>query len=144
MSARAAVAPASSGFTEQKYKFEPRLAFRAALVIDDNPDITDVLATMLRYAGYTVSRAHSASDALAMAISRHFDLVVSDIRLPGMSGHELVRVLRVMPQYRAIPIVAVTGLDTYDDRERSLEAGFSAHLRKPIDPAALAVAVSGV
>ena len=144
MSAQAAVAPARAGFTEREYEFEPRPAFRSALVVDDNLDVAEMLATVLRCARYTVSLAHSASDALAMALSRHFDLVVSDIRLPGMSGHELVRVLRAMPEYRAIPIVAVTGLDTYDDRERSLEAGFSAHLRKPIDPSALVLAVSGV
>jgi CheY-like chemotaxis protein len=64
--------------------------------------------------------------------------------MPGMTGHELAQVLRAMPEYRSIPMVAVTGFDMYDDRERSLEAGFSAHLRKPIDPSALTRAVSGV
>jgi CheY-like chemotaxis protein len=143
MSAQAAVAPARAGATQHDYEFEPRLSDGMALVVDDNPDITGLLAAVLRHSGYTVSCAHSAQDALAAALTRHFDLIVSDIGMPGMTGHELARVLRAMPEYRSIPMVAVTGFDMYDDRERSLEAGFSAHLRKPVDPAALARAVSG-
>jgi CheY-like chemotaxis protein len=115
-----------------------------ALVVDDNPDITAMLAAVLRHAGYTVSAAHSAPDALTLALSRHFDVVVSDIGMPGMTGHELARALRAMPEYRYIPLVAVTGFDMYDDRERSAEAGFSAHLSKPIDPLALTRAVRGI
>jgi two-component system CheB/CheR fusion protein len=79
-----------------------------------------------------------------MALARHFDVVVSDIGMPGMTGHELARALRSMPEYRSIPMVAVTGFDMYDDRERSAEAGFSAHLRKPIDPSSLTRAISGI
>ncbi|HZT60089.1 MAG TPA: response regulator [Pyrinomonadaceae bacterium] len=143
MSAQAAVAPAYAGAKQQEYEFEPRLSNGLALVVDDNPDITAMLAAVLRHAGYTVSTAHSAPDALEAALSRHYDLLVSDIGMPGMTGHELARVLRAMPEYRSIPMIAVTGFDMYDDRERSLEAGFSAHLSKPIDPFALKRAISG-
>jgi two-component system CheB/CheR fusion protein len=79
-----------------------------------------------------------------MALARHFDVVVSDIGMPGMTGHELARALRAVPEYHSIPMVAVTGFDMYDDRERSAEAGFSAHLSKPINPLALTQAVCGV
>jgi two-component system CheB/CheR fusion protein len=79
-----------------------------------------------------------------MALARHFDVVVSDIGMPGMTRHQLARALRAMPEYRAIPLVAVTGFDMYDDRERSAEAGFSARLSKPIDPLALTQAIRGV
>src|ERR671913_110579 len=64
-----------------------------------------------------------------------------DIGMPGMTGHELARALRATPEYQTTPMIAVTGFDMYDDRERSAEAGFSAHLRKPIDPLALTQAV---
>jgi len=125
-------------------EFDVQECLGTALVVDDNPDITAMLAAVLRHAGYTVSSAHSAPDALTLAVSRHFDVIVSDIGMPGMTGHELARALRAMPEYRAIPMVAVTGFDMYDDRERSAEAGFSAHLSKPIDPLALTRAIRGI
>ena len=144
MSAQAAVAPAFIPTHSAEPDFDVRECLGTALVVDDNPDITAMLAAALRHAGYTVSTAHSASDALTLAVSRHFDVVVSDIGMPGMTGHELARALRAMPEYLAIPLVAVTGFDMYDDEERSAEAGFSAHLRKPIDPLVLTHAVRGV
>lgn len=143
MSAQAAVAPALAGATRLEPEYKLRECLGLALVVDDNPDIAEMLAVFLRHAGYTVSTTHSASDALDAALARHFDVVVSDIGMPGMTGHELAQVLRAMPEYRTIPMVAVTGFDMYDDRKRSAEAGFSAHLRKPIDPAALTQAVRG-
>ena len=144
MSAQAAVAPAFIEAPQTEPQFNVQECLGTALVVDDNPDITDMLAAVLRLAGYTVSSAHSAPDALTLAVSRHFDVIVSDISMPGMTGHELARALRAMPEYRSIPLVAVTGFDMYDDRERSAEAGFSAHLSKPIDPLALTQAIRGV
>ena len=144
MSAQAAVAPAFIPAYQAEPDFEIRECLGTALVVDDNPDITAMLAAVLRHAGYTVSSAHSAPDALTLAVERHFDVIVSDIGMPGMKGHELARALRAMPEYRAIPLVAVTGFDMYDDQERSAEAGFSAHLSKPIDPFALTRAIRGI
>ena len=144
MSAQAAVAPAFIPTYEPEPQFKVVACRGHALVVDDNPDITEMLAAVLRHAGYVVSSAHSAPDAIEAALARHFDVVVSDIGMPGMTGHELARVLRAMPQYRAIPLVAVTGFDMYDDEERSAEAGFSAHLSKPIDPLALTLAIRGI
>src|SRR5215212_8516837 len=144
MSAQAAVAPAFVQTPQAEPEFRLQECKGLALVVDDNPDITDMLAAVLRHAGYTVSTAHSAPDALTMAVARHFDVIVSDIGMPGMTGHELARALRAMPEYHSIPMVAVTGFDMYDDRERSAEAGFSAHLSKPIDPLALTRAIRGI
>jgi CheY-like chemotaxis protein len=144
MSAQVAVAPAFIPASQAEPEFEVQECLGRALVVDDNPDITAMLAAVLRLSGYTVSSAHSAPDALTLALSRHYDVVVSDIGMPGMSGHELARALRAMPEYRAIPLVAVTGFDMYDDEERSAGAGFSAHLRKPIDPLALTQAIRGI
>ena len=144
MSAQAAVAPAFIPAHQAEPEFDVQECLGTALVVDDNPDITDMLAAVLRHAGYTVSSAHSAPDALTLAVARNFDVIVSDIGMPGMTGHELARALRAMPEYHSIPLVAVTGFDMYDDRERSAEAGFSAHLSKPIDPLALSQAIRGV
>src|SRR5215204_2667132 len=144
MSAQTAVAPASIPARQAEPDFKAQESLGTALVVDDNPDITAMLAAVLRRAGYTVSAAHSAPDALTLALSRHFDVVVSDIGMAGMTGHELARALRGVPEYRTIRMVAVTGFDMYDDIERSAEAGFSAHLRKPVDPDALRRAVRGI
>ena len=141
MSAQAAVAPARAGATQVEPEYKLQECRGLALVVDDNPDITEMLAAVLRHSGYTVSTAHSASDALDAALARHFDVVVSDIGMPGMTGHELAQVLRAMPEYRSIPMVAVTGFDMYDDHDRSREAGFDFHLSKPIDPVALTQAI---
>lgn len=142
MGAQAALAYVGTPQAEPEFRLQECKGL--ALVVDDNPDITDMLAAVLRHAGYTVSTAHSAPDALTSALSKHFDIVVSDIGMPGMTGHELARALRATPEYRDTPMIAVTGFDMYDDRERSAEAGFSAHLRKPIDPLALTRAISGL
>jgi CheY-like chemotaxis protein len=143
MSAQA-VAPALVEMPQPEHALRLRTARHHALVVDDNPDITGMLAAVLRHAGYEVSTAHSAQDALDAALAKHFDVVVSDIGMPGMNGYELARALRAVPEYGAVPMVAVTGFAMYDDRDRALEAGFDAHLSKPIAPWDLTQAISGI
>lgn len=107
---------------------------RSALVVDDVMDVMDMLAVLLTHAGYDVSTACCAKDAIALARERHFDVIISDIGMPEMNGYELARTLRSLPGYEAIPMVAVTGYSMFDDRSRSLNAGFNEHVTKPIDP----------
>lgn len=108
-----------------------------ALVVDDVPDVTDMLSVLLTHAGYDVVTADSAAAAIAAAHQHQFDIVISDIGMPEMNGYDLARTLRAQPGYETIPMVAVTGYSMFDDRNRSLEAGFNAHLTKPIEPRAL-------
>lgn len=110
---------------------------RHALVVDDVPDVTDLLSVLLTYAGYDVVTADSAAAAIAAAGQQQFDVIISDIGMPGMNGYELARRLRAHPGYESVPMVAVTGYSMFDDRERSLSAGFNAHLTKPIEPQTL-------
>jgi len=110
---------------------------RNALVVDDVADITEMLSVMLTYAGYAVVTASSAPAALEAARQHHFDVVISDIGMPEMTGYQLAEALRLLPGYESVPMVALTGYSMFDDRERSLNAGFNAHLTKPIDPQAL-------
>jgi CheY-like chemotaxis protein len=140
----AAVAPAWIETPQPEPAFELRTSRRHALVVDDNPDITDMLAEVLRRVGYNVSTAHSALRALEAAHAKQFDVVISDIGMPGMDGYELARELRMLPEYGTTWMVAVTGFAMYDDRDRALEAGFDAHLSKPIDPTGLTRAICGV
>jgi CheY-like chemotaxis protein len=139
----AATAPAPAESYRPEAEFNLHLVRRRALVVDDSPDVADMLTIVLRQAGYEVETAYSASQALMAAFARRFDVVVSDIGMPDIDGYELVRRLRELPEYRSTPMVAVTGFASYDDRERSLEEGFTAHLSKPVDPATLTRALSG-
>lgn len=111
------------------------------LVVDDAPDVTEMIALMMSYAGYQVSTAFSATEALDAARSHRFDAVISDIGMPGMSGYQLAEALRALPAYRTTPLIAVTGFSMYEDRERARDAGFDDFLNKPISPAALIDAV---
>ncbi len=139
----AAVAPVYAESHLPEADLRLHLVRRRALVVDDSPDVADMLTIVLRRAGYEVETAYSASQALMAAFTRRFDVIVSDIGMPGMDGYELARRLRELPEYRAVPMVAVTGFASYDDRERSLEEGFDAHLSKPVDPATLTSTISG-
>ncbi|MGB8510963.1 MAG: response regulator [Pyrinomonadaceae bacterium] len=105
-----------------------------ALVVDDAPDVTEMIATLMRYAGYEVVSALSAPQALDAARNGIFDVIISDIGMPGMSGYELAEALRAFPAYKNVPMVAVTGFAMYTDRERALNSGFNDFLTKPINP----------
>ena len=111
------------------------------LVVDDAPDVTEMLGMVMRYAGYDVTMALSAPEAFDAARRDHFDVVVSDIGMPGMNGYQLAEALRALPDYAAVPLVAVTGFTMYDDRERARASGFDDFLTKPISPADLLDAV---
>ena len=115
---------------------EPRER-RTALVVDDVADVTEMLAVVLTHAGYSVVTAASAPAALKAARERQFDVIISDIGMPEMNGYQLAREMRQMPGYETVPMVAVTGYSMFDDKERSSNAGFNAHMTKPIDPRAL-------
>jgi CheY-like chemotaxis protein len=111
------------------------------LVVDDAPDVTEMLALVMSYAGYQVATALSAAEAFDAARGGRFDAIISDIGMPGMNGYQLAEALRALPAYETIPLIAVTGFTMYDDRERARRAGFDDFLTKPINPADLLDAV---
>jgi CheY-like chemotaxis protein len=116
---------------------EPNVGKPRALVVDDAPDVTEMLALFLQHAGYETVMAFSAQEALEEARDARFDVVVSDIGMPGMNGYDLARALRGLPDYSDVPLIAVTGFSAFDDRGRALQSGFNAHLTKPVNPASL-------
>lgn len=126
---RDAEAKAVSDASVEEKQGKPR-----ALVIDDAPDVTEMIAMFLEHAGYETVMAYSAPEALEAVRRGHFDVIVSDIGMPGMNGYDLAIALRAMPEYSTVPMVAVTGFSMYDDRGRALESGFNAHMTKPINP----------
>jgi CheY-like chemotaxis protein len=108
-----------------------------ALVVDDVPDVTEMIALFLQHAGYQTVMAYSAQDALSVARDEHFDIIISDIGMPGMNGYELAEELRRLPDYSTVPLIAVTGFSAFDDKGRALQSGFDAHMTKPINPMSL-------
>ncbi len=100
------------------------------LLIEDHEDTAEVMSQLMRAGGHEVAVAGSVAQALALTASHAFDLVVSDIGLPDGSGIDFIRVFRAQS---TAPAVALTGFGTDDDVRRSLEAGFTAHLTKPVN-----------
>ncbi|HEX8148761.1 MAG TPA: response regulator [Pyrinomonadaceae bacterium] len=111
------------------------------LVVDDAPDVTELLALLMSHAGYEVATAFSAPEAFDAARAGHFDAVISDIGMPGMNGYQLAEALRALPGYESTPLIAVTGFTHLEDRERARRAGFDDFLPKPINPSDLLDAV---
>jgi CheY-like chemotaxis protein len=123
---------AAEGETSEEEIAKPR-----ALVVDDAPDVTEMIATFLQHAGYDAVMAFSAAEALDAARAEQFRVVISDIGMPGMNGYDLAIALRALPDYKDVPLIAVTGFSMYDDRGRALQSGFNAHMTKPINPMSL-------
>jgi CheY-like chemotaxis protein len=120
-----------------KNESEEKARRGAVLVVDDVPDVTEMIGLLLKHAGYDVSTADSARSALRLAQKKNYDLVISDIGMPEMNGYELAEALRGLNHYSKTPMIAVTGYSEYDDRGRAVQAGFNVHLTKPIEPAHL-------
>jgi two-component system, cell cycle response regulator DivK len=102
------------------------------LVVEDDPANMKLAALLLRSAGYQVLQAVDAQGAIALARSAQPDLVLMDIRLPGMDGLAATRVLKQDALTRGIKIIAVTGLAMAGDAQRAIDAGCDGYLSKPV------------
>jgi K+-sensing histidine kinase KdpD/CheY-like chemotaxis protein len=124
----------------------PVLAGIRVLLVDDEPDAREVMASALESCGATVVSAGSVRDALETLGHTDIDLLLSDIAMPGRDGCELIRDIRAMPSTHlaTLPAAAVTADARDDERDRALAAGFHMHLTKPVHPAALARAVASL
>ncbi|HVE50798.1 MAG TPA: response regulator [Casimicrobiaceae bacterium] len=104
------------------------------LVVDDNADVAESTAILLRSAGCDVHVAPDGRSALAALDSLHPDAVLLDIGLPGMDGYQVAERMRMRPELQRTLIVAVSGYGQHEHRTRSREAGVDHHLLKPVDP----------
>jgi PAS domain S-box-containing protein len=105
----------------------------AVLVVDDSEDTAAMVREVLEMSGATVTTATSGFEALKLASERHFDVVVSDISMPGMDGFEFLGKLRKIPGKENLPALALTGFGRTEDVYRARSEGFFSHITKPLD-----------
>ena len=130
--ARAAPVPGEARPTAQ------RQSTRHILIVDDHPDVREVLRMLLEAWGHRVEEAETGESGLAIVQRSHPDVVLVDIGLPDLDGCTVARAVRSARGGGACLLVAITGYGAAADRRRTSEAGFDAHLTKPLDEDELA------
>jgi two-component system phosphate regulon response regulator PhoB len=114
------------------------------LVVDDEPDITALIAYHLARAGYRVSTAANGTDALRSAREERPDVIVLDLMLPGLSGYDVLTELRRRPESRDIGVLLLTARRDEPDRIQGLTLGADDYLTKPFSPAELVLRVQAI
>jgi CheY-like chemotaxis protein len=116
------------------------------LVVDDENDALDLIAMELTQRGAHVKGVNTATDALALLEQSEFDVLISDIGMPDIDGHDLIRRIRKSEsaQVRAIPAVALTAYARVQDRMRAILAGYNTHVPKPVEASELVTIVASL
>src|SRR3954452_12541640 len=104
---------------------------RPILVVDDNEVNLRLINAVLKRRGYAIEEATSGAQALERLIELGPVLVLMDVQMPGLSGTDVARTIRMMPAFADLPLIAITALAMKGDREAILAAGFSDYLAKP-------------
>jgi CheY-like chemotaxis protein len=133
LAARSAAPPSDSTEAEIVRTVEPR----RILVADDNDDAAEALSLRLQLAGHDVRTARNGIEAVAVAKTFGPDVVLLDLGMPKMDGYEAARQMRRQPWGKRATLVALTGWGQQQDRQRTTDAGFDAHLVKPVAEADL-------
>ena len=114
------------------------------LVVDDDPGLLLAVSETLRAEGYEVKTARRGAEALVIVAQSLPDLIISDIRMPGMDGYQLVKNLRSNPRTRLVPIVFLTAKDETEDRITGFRTGVDAYVTKPFEPDELVAVVAAI
>jgi CheY-like chemotaxis protein len=124
----------------------PKLTGLRVLVVDDQSDARDLLATILHLSGADVQTSGSVTEAINTLITWRPEVVITDIAMPNGDGFELIRRIReIEPEGDGrMPIIALTANAGAEDRIRVLAAGFQLHLTKPVEPDELVVSVASL
>ncbi len=117
---------------------------KSILVVDDEPDIVELVSYNLKKAGFAVSSAADGEEALAIVRGSRFDLIVLDLMLPGIHGMEFCRILRSNPKTAHIPIIMLTARGEETDKIHGLESGADDYMTKPFSPKELIARVKAV
>lgn len=122
----------------------PRVAPRRVLIVEDNDDTRHMLHEVLAFNGHNVREARDGATALALAAESRPDVALIDIGLPDVDGYEVARRMRAAPGGRSIGLIAITGYGQAEDQRRAYDAGFDAHLTKPVAPERLKQVMAGL
>ena len=102
------------------------------LIVEDNPQNMRLVEMALSAESYTLLEATNGEEALEIAKKERPDLIIMDVQLPKMSGLEVTRKLREIPEFNRTPIIAITAYAMKGDEEKALDAGCNAYLSKPV------------
>jgi two-component system OmpR family response regulator len=101
------------------------------LVIDDEPEITEIVEAFLSDAGYVVTAENSPQHAIAKVLEFRPDVILLDIMMPGMDGYDVCQQVKARPEFAHVPIIFLTGKDRADDMGRSFKVGGDMFIKKP-------------
>lgn len=103
------------------------------LVVEDDPFGMELVLDILETHGFIAYKSYDGAGAIKKAEKEVYDLILMDIMLPQMDGVEVTKIIKSMPQYKNVPVIALTAYAMKGDRERFLEAGFEDYIVKPIE-----------
>ncbi|HTP00804.1 MAG TPA: response regulator [Anaerolineales bacterium] len=104
------------------------------LIAEDEPDIRELVAFMLRFAGYEVLAASNGEEAVQTANRDRPDLILMDVRMPKMTGYDACRIMKATPELRDVPVVFLSAKGQESEIQSGLEAGAEEYLLKPFSP----------
>ncbi len=120
------------------------MSMKKMLVVDDEPDIVELVTYNLKKEGFDVSSAFDGEDALAKIRKEKFDFIILDLMLPGIQGMEICRIMRSDPQMKNIPIIMLTAKGEEIDKILGLEMGADDYMTKPFSPRELLARIKTV
>jgi len=104
------------------------------LIAEDEPDIRELVAFMLRFAGYEVLAASNGEEAVQTATRETPDLILMDVRMPRMTGYDACRIMKANPDLRDVPVVFLSAKGQESEIQSGLDAGAEEYLLKPFSP----------
>jgi CheY-like chemotaxis protein len=115
-------------------------------VVDDEDDARHLIQSILEQCGCVVTAVGSVPEAMSALAHGVADIILSDIGMPELDGYELIRRVRALPPHRGgdAPAAALTAYTRPEDRQRVLNAGYSTHIAKPVEPAELVAVVASL
>lgn len=111
----------------------PASAVRRVLLVEDNRDVARALSRLIQLLGHELRVAYDGEEALEAVNAFEPEVVFMDISLPKLNGYDAARAIRKRPSGQAIFLIAVTGWSRADDHQRAIDAGFDAHVIKPVE-----------
>lgn len=133
--------------TPRMFEDGPDLTGVSLLLVEDEPDAREFIRRLLNDYNVTTTGVGSVVEALALLNDRSFDIVISDIGMPGEDGYSLIRQLRALERRRRrprTPCIALTAYARTEDRRRLMMAGFQVHVAKPVEPGELLAVIASV